>query len=153
MYKRQVLTDALSKRIIENEIIPQFRNNNYPRGLDKGADAIFKVLTGTYQNTNANSQKNPPVGVIMGVLSFIIFALFIIIILILVKKGGGSNKGGGNKSSNPSIWDTIILSNMGRGSYGSSSGGGFGGGGSFGGGFSGGFGGGGFGGGGASGGW
>jgi uncharacterized protein len=63
-------------------------------------------------------------------------------------KGGGNDK---NKSGGFSIWDAIILSNMGRG--GRSSGGGFGGGGFGGGGFGGGFGGGGFGGGGASGGW
>ncbi len=143
-----VLTDALSKRIIENEIIPEFKNNNYLRGLDSGVDAIFEVLTGTYANTNPRSEKISS-GIVMGILGLIIFILFIIIIVIVTKVSGGSNKGGGKgKSAGASIWDVIILSNMGRGSYGKSSSGGFGSGGSFGGGFSGGFGGGG-----ASGGW
>lgn len=148
-----LLSDAISKRIIERDIIPYFKRNDYSGGLNRGADAIFEVMTGEYKGLRKSSSKNDfPIGIF-----FILFIVFLIIIIAITKnrKGGGSGGSGGRKKGGMSILDAIILSNMGRGSYGgnSSSGGGIFGGGSSGGGFGGGFGGGGFGGGGASGGW
>lgn len=140
------LTDALSKRIIENVIIPEFRDGDYYGGLDKGADAIFAVLTGEFKEDRPPEEDSHfPFGAFLPILIFII----IFIVLSSRNKRGGGGKGRGRKRGT-SIWDMIILSNMGRGGYnsGSSGSGSFGGGG-----FSGGFGGGGFGGGGASGGW
>lgn len=137
-----LLTDAMSKRIIERDIIPYFKQNDYYGGLNRGSDAIFEVLTGEYQGTRQENTSEFPFGFF-----FLLFIIFIIILISISKNRHGGN--GGNYTDGTSIWDAIILSNMGRGSYG----GGFGGGGSSGGGFGGGFGGGGFGGGGASGGW
>ena len=135
------LTDALSKRIITNVIIPQFRNGDYYQGLNRGTDAVFKVLTGEFKAQNQPKEGAP------GGFVFIVVFLFVIIIIILSRIKGGKGGGHGRSRHGGSLTDIIILSNMGRGSWGSS--GGFGSGG----GFSGGFGGGGFGGGGASGGW
>jgi len=142
------LTDAMSRRIIQNVIIPRFKQDDYYAGLDEGADAIFQVLNGEFQEerTFENQQHFP----LESFLPFIIFFVILIILSRRNRRGGGRN--GGRRSKGLDLWDIIILSNMGR-SGGSS--GGFGSGGSFGGGggFGGGFGGGGFGGGGASGGW
>ncbi|MEC3966495.1 TPM domain-containing protein [Flagellimonas halotolerans] len=141
------LTDLMSRRIIETVIIPEFKKGDYYSGLDKGSDAIFKVLTGefTEDRTFGSGKKFP----IDSLFPFIIFIIIIIILWSRKNKGGGRN--GGRRGGGLDIWDMIILSNMGRssgssGGFGSGSLGG-------GGGFSGGFGGGGFGGGGASGGW
>ncbi|MFL0352023.1 TPM domain-containing protein [Xanthomarina sp. GH4-25] len=147
-----LLTDAMSKRIIERDIIPFFKQNDYPSGLNRGVDAIFEVLTGEYQGSRESSNNaGLPIGFM-----FLLFIVFIIILISISKNRRGGKGGPGNNSGGGfSILDAIILSNMGRGSYGGSSGG-FGsssGGGFSGGGFGGGFGGGGFGGGGASGGW
>jgi len=144
------LTDALSKRIISNVIIPEFKEGDYYGGLDKGSDVIFSVLNGEFkEERGAEGDGNFPFGAVLPIIIFII----IIIILSSRNRRGGGGKGGGRKKG-LDLWDIIILSNMGRGGYNSgSSGGGFGSGGFGGGGFSGGFGGGGFGGGGASGGW
>jgi len=140
------LTDALSKRIINRDIIPFFKQNDYYGGLDRGTDAIFEVLTGTYQGTRQSSGNGG-----FPVVFIIILIVFIIIIIALSKsKGGGGS--GGRRARSGGLLEAIILSNMGRGSYSRGSGS-FGGGGFSGGGFGGGFGGGGFGGGGASGGW
>lgn len=148
-----LLTDAMSRRIIERDIIPYFKQNDYYGGLNRGADAIFEVLSGEYQGTRQNNDSGDfPAGVIF----FLIIVFIIIIISISKNQRGGNgtdNFGGGNTTR--SILEAIILSNSGRGGYRSGSGGfggGFGGS-SGGGGFGGGFGGGGFGGGGASGGW
>src|SRR5690606_340657 len=43
-----LLTDAMSRRIIENDIIPYFKQDDYYGGLNNGTDAIFKVLMGEY---------------------------------------------------------------------------------------------------------
>ena len=52
-----LLTDAMSKRIIEQDIIPYFKQDDYYGGLNRGADAIFEVLTGEYQGTRKESKK------------------------------------------------------------------------------------------------
>ena len=147
-----LLTDALSRRIIENVITPAFKQGDFYGGLDRAADVIFEILSGEYQ------EERGPEGPGGQFPAFLIVLVFIILLIILSNRnrGGGSNRGRGKGFS---ILDAIILSHSGRGSFGgggfSRSGGGFGGGGfgGGGGGFGGGFGGGGFGGGGASGGW
>lgn len=146
-----LLTDAMSRRIIERDIIPYFKRNDYYGGLNRGADAIFEVMSGEYQGSRQSKKKDFPAGVII----FLIIIFIIILISISKNRRGGGGKGGRYKDNTTrNILDAIILSHSGRGGFGS---GGFGGGssgGSFGGGgFGGGFGGGSFGGGGASGGW
>ncbi|SHI96004.1 uncharacterized protein SAMN04487911_108100 [Arenibacter nanhaiticus] len=147
-----LITDALSKRIIERVIIPEFKRNNFYGGLNKGSDAIFMALNGEFKQglTKAKDKGFP----FESFLPFIIF--FVILIILSARSGGKGNNRGGGRSKGMDLLDIIILSSMGRGGYGGgSSGGGFsGGGGGFGGGFGGGgFGGGGFGGGGSSGSW
>ncbi|WP_040248447.1 TPM domain-containing protein [Psychroserpens mesophilus] len=146
------LTAGVTGELVRNVIIPEFKKGDYYQGLNKGSDAIFEVLTGAYQGTRQSNSQNPfPVG-----LFFLLFIIFIIFLIAISKnRRGGNNGRGGHRTDGTSILDAIILSNMGRGSYGgrsggfgSSSGGSFGGGG-----FGGGFGGGGFSGGGAGGSW
>ena len=151
-----LLTDAMSKRIIERDILPYFRQNDYYGGLNRGADAIFEVMTGEYQGTRQTNSSDE--GIPIGFIFLMIIVFIFIMISISKNRRGGGGSGGRNSGDGFSILDAIILSNMGRSSSGGGFGGGFGGGsggGSFGGGggFGGGFGGGGFGGGGASGGW
>jgi len=138
-----LLTDALSRRIIENDIIPHFKQGNFYLGLDAGTNSIFKVLAGEYKNDLSRQGEEIPFWVIL----LIFFIVFILIISISKGNKNSGNSGGKKRSG----WGgPIIFSSGGRSSGGF---GGFGGGSSFGGGFSGGFGGGGFGGGGATGGW
>jgi uncharacterized protein len=147
-----LLTDALSKRIIENVIIPEFRNGDYFEGLNKGADVIFSVLQGEYQGTRQEEEESFSPGNLI----FLVFIIIMIVYFISRRKGGGGGFGDRNKgrrSRGFSPMDAIILSSLGRGGFGGSGGSSFGGGGFGGGGFGGGFGGGGFGGGGASGSW
>lgn len=153
------LTAGITGEVIRNVIIPEFKRGDYYQGLNKGADAIFELLNGTYKGTRQANNAEEAFPSEAFIIMFIIFIFFIL--AISKNKGGGNNGGGGTRRSDTSILDAIILSNMGRGSYGGGRrssggvfGGGFGGGGSFGGGgFGGGFGGGGFSGGGAGGSW
>ena len=43
------LTDALSRVIIEREILPAFRNNDYPGGIEAGVTAIVQAVDGEYE--------------------------------------------------------------------------------------------------------
>lgn len=141
------ITDLMSERIINRIMIPEFKNENYYAGLDKGSDAIFAALKGEFKEDRDFSKKDS------GHIPFFIIFIFIIILIALFNKGGKGGKGGGRNGSG--LLDILILSSLGRSGGFGGGGGSLGGGGSFGGGggFGGGFGGGGFGGGGASGGW
>ncbi|MCK0130118.1 TPM domain-containing protein [Flavobacteriaceae bacterium F08102] len=142
-----LLTDALSKRVIEQVITPAFKQGDYYRGLDKGTSVIIEILNGTYTGTRQRNSTSFP--------SIFLFIFIIVFFIILANRNrGGGNHGGRSRGVAGSLLEAIILSSQGRGGLGggfgsSGSGGGFSGGGGFGGGF----GGGGFGGGGASGGW
>ncbi len=142
-----LLTDALSRRIIENIIKPEFKQGNFYGGFDKATSVIMEIMNGEYEGEPVKNGKGGgiPFGMII-----IVFIIIMIVLSRKNRKGGGKN--GGRRSGGFSLLDAIILSSAGRGGFGgggSSGGGSFGGGGGFGGGF----GGGGFGGGGASGGW
>jgi len=140
-----LLTDALSKRIIENIISPEFKQGNFYGGLDKGTSAVMQIMSGEY---NGSPQKRGEEGIPIGFI--ILFIIILFVILSNRNKGRGGRGGRRRNTVAGSLLEAIILSNAGRGGFG---GGGFGGSSSSGGGFGGGFGGGGFGGGGASGGW
>jgi len=146
------LTAGITGTIVRNIIIPEFRKGDYYAGLDKGSDAIFQVLNGTFKNKQTNKKGKPDdySGFITA------FIVFIILMILFSKKnrGGGNNRGNRRNSTASDILTAILLSGAGRGSFGSGSFGGGSSGGGFGsGGFGGGFGGGGFSGGGAGGGW
>ena len=142
------LTAGINGELTRNIIIPEFKAGSYYSGLDKGADAIFKVLQGKYKGSR-KKESNFPIGIIVVVVVFLV--------LVFSKRNSGGN---GGRSGGLDLGDMIILSSVGRsgsgfggGSFGGGSGGfggGFGGGS---GGFGGGFGGGGFSGGGAGGSW
>lgn len=141
---QHLLTDELTKRIIENEVIPEFKQKDYYAGIDNATTAIMQVLAGEYKNDRKSSNGSSG--------GFIIFLviIFIVIIAVLSKRGGGRGPGGRRGFDGSDLADIIILSSLGRG-FGGGSGGGFGGG--SGGGFGGFGGGGGFNGGGAGGSW
>lgn len=136
---------TVEKLIIDQEMIPQFRNGNYYQGLDNAINAIQQQLAGQYQTKPKSSSGDGG-----GILVFLFFLFVIIIFIIIASKGGGG--GGGNRSKRGFNWGDVIFTSGGSRSWGGGSS--WGGGGSFGGsGGFGGFGGGSFGGGGASGSW
>jgi uncharacterized protein len=141
------LPDIYTKRIIENDIKPYFKEGNYYEGINSGVDSIIKLTKGEYKTDKPKGRKGPG-----GAGSGLIILIIVIIIIILIKRRGGGGGGqviGGRGVSDAIFWGMLLGS--GRNSGGGGFGGGFGGG-SSGGGF-GGFGGGSFGGGGSSGSW
>lgn len=136
------IPDITAKSIIDNSLTPQFKQDNYYRGIDLATDDIIKAAAGEYKapaNYSSRKKKGGPFGTI----------ITIAVIVLLIAIGGGRSSGTGGGTMSGAGWIIgSLLSNSGRGGgwSGGSSGGG--GGGGFGG-----FGGGSFGGGGASGSW
>lgn len=130
------LPDAIARRIIENEIKPNFQSGDYFAGISQGIDAIISYTKGEYKADAPKKRKRSGDG---GPIGFII--IIVVVILIALFKGGGrggSQVIGGRGGASP-FWWLLLGSQLGGGG---NRGGGFGG-----------FGGGSFGGGGASGSW
>ncbi len=141
-----IMTDALSSIIIQNDILPQFRNDNMAGGIIAGVDRISTQLTLPEEQAlavaqQAGQQASKGDGENIGLIIFWAFILiFFVIIPMFSNRGGKRYRHGAGP---------VVIWGGGSGFGGGSSG--FGGGGFGGGGFGGG--GGSFGGGGASGGW
>lgn len=121
------IPDITAKRIVENELIANFREGNFFRGLDETVDAIILAARGEYKGSGKGRGGRP------GFIIPVIIIIIVWIILAIISRGG---RGGGFASRRgyrgwmgPTIWGT-----GGGGWSGGSSGGGFGGFGGFGGG-------------------
>ncbi len=140
--------DADTHVIIQNDIVPHFKQGDYYGGLDAATNDVMKLMKGEYK---APAQPNGQAASGSGG-SIWIFIVIVVVIIIIILRGRGGNGGqiyGGRGGASP-FWWFLGGAMLGRGSGGW---GGFSGGGSSGGGGFGGFGGGDFGGGGSSGSW
>ena len=126
----EFVTDATAKRIIDKEMIPAFKENDYYTGINNAVNVIMDLCSGKFTQDKYTDGGRPiPIWLIV----------IIIIALILIFKNSNQNYSGGGSHT---IWIPMGGGFGGGGFGGSSHSGGFGG-----------FGGGGFGGGGASGSW
>ena len=132
------LPDITCKHIIDEVIVPNFKGDDYHRGIDEGTDAIIQAVKGEYTAPKGYGKKRISGG-------RIVFIIIMIIIFIIVSAGKG---GGGGSFMSRRGFAAWTIANMLSSGGGSSGGGGGGSSGGFGG-----FGGGSFGGGGASGSW
>ncbi len=145
-----VLTDALSALIIQNEILPSFREGHFERGIEQGVAAIDSQLRLDPAEAQARAaaaerpRSEAPIGV-----GVVIAVIFILMILAMIGGGGGRGRRRPSGVGPILLWAAaeVLSSHLRGGGGGFGGGGGGGGGGGFGGG------GGSFGGGGASGGW
>jgi uncharacterized protein len=147
------IPDITCGEIVDNDILPAFREGNYYGGLDQATSTLMALARGEftadeYGQSIKKRSSSPAAGVVM----FIV--IIFIIIAIISRRSGGSNQNNIGTKNLP-LWVLLGMMNSGRNSH-SGSWGGFSGGGGFGGGSGGGFGGfggGSFGGGGAGGSW
>ncbi|MBK7173876.1 MAG: TPM domain-containing protein [Bacteroidales bacterium] len=134
--------DATAWDIVNNEMIPYFRQNDYYGGINAAVETLFKFTSGEFKASSYGKSKGGS-GIIVAIILFILAFFFF--------TKGRNNRNINRGSTSSMLWPFLFGASSG-GNWGNFSGGsgGFGGGG--GGGF-GGFGGGGFGGGGAGGSW
>ncbi len=130
------IPDITAGHIIDREILPNFKEGNFYRGLDEATSAIFLAATGEYTAPKGYGTKKKKISFVW------IIILLLLVWLISGFFGGKKGRGGMLSGRGYQGWAGPVFSGGGGWSGGGSSGGGFGG-----------FGGGGGGGGGASGGW
>ncbi|MDP4290601.1 MAG: TPM domain-containing protein [Bacteroidota bacterium] len=141
------LPDAVCRRIVDEIMIPEFKNGDYAAGIAAGALTVMKVATGEYKDGSFGPKHSRGKGGKSPIVPFIV----LIVMAFYVMRGF---RGRGNHHSighNIPIWPFLFMGGLGgfgggsgnnEGGFGGGDGGGFGG-----------FGGGDFGGGGASGSW
>jgi uncharacterized protein len=131
------LTDAVTRLIIQNAILPRFRANDVAGGIVRGVDDIIQVVSGDAEEYKRRAAQRPdraPQGVDAATL--LLVALVIFVIFSIMRRSGGGGPGVGRRGG---FAAPIFIPSGGSWSSGSSGGsfggGGFsGGGGSFGGG-------------------
>lgn len=145
------IPDAIAKRIIENEMIPAFKNNDYYSGVNNAVDIIIGLASGAFSAEEYSSSDDE-------IFILVFFIIMMAAMIFFINIAGKVGKTYSSRHDDSSIWKALfwasVFSNGNHHNHhnhwGGFSGGsgGFGGGGSFGG-----FGGGHFGGGGAGGSW
>lgn len=126
-----ILTDALSKIIIENGILPRFRTGDFPGGIKDGVRDIGLALTGDAAELEARAKARQDADEPAIDWFTILFYIAVFLIIIYLTRNGshvvpaGSNRNGRSTWSSGGGW-----SGGGGGGGFSGGGGGFGGGGS-----------------------
>ena len=126
------LPDAVCKEIVDLEMIPHFKKNDYYGGVVAALNIIMPVAAGEYSYQAARDDTG-------GVVALVITLLIVAVFVVLAFSGNnskGNNIGGGGIDPLTAVWLGSMAGRNHGGSFGSFSGGGFGGfgGGSFGGG-------------------
>jgi len=119
--------DAVAKRVIDEIITPNFRQNQYYRGLNEATIAIRKIISGEYTappSSHSKASNNADYFEIIKVVAFFAFIFFVL--YSTRNKRGGT----GNRRAHSLGAGGIFI---GTGGHRRSSGGGFSGGGGFGG--------------------
>ncbi len=126
------IPDVTASSIYRNEIVPEFKQQNYYRGIDNGINALTKAAVGEYKvkkESTGNGNGGGRGGSLLGVI-----VIIFVIIMIIGRAGRGGGGMGGGRSGFSGIAEGILISSLlGGGGRGGGWGGGGGGGGGFGG--------------------
>lgn len=77
--------DATAGRIVQEHLVPKFKQNDYYGGLDLATDDLIKLLQGSFEGFGKKEEKAP--------FSPVLFIVIVIIIIVLISR---NSKGGGN---------------------------------------------------------
>ena len=133
-----VLTDAQSKRVLQDVIAPYFQKGDFYAGLTAGVTALTTILDQQSLPPAAQkqAQQQESGAGLFAAIAPLLFIGFIVLITLFSRRGGGSGRAGNTLNSN--VWGNAagviigsVLSQGGRGGggFGGGSSGGFGGGG------------------------
>ncbi|MEJ0103590.1 MAG: TPM domain-containing protein [Bacteroidota bacterium] len=65
--------DITANHIIENDLIPAFKEDNYYRGIDQATDDIIKAAAGEYKAPAGYADRGRKKGISPGIIFLIIF--------------------------------------------------------------------------------
>jgi len=72
----EYVTDATAKTIIEQYIIPDFKQKYFYKGLDKGIDLIIQSLSGKFEGGGNSPKPIKMIFIILGIIVLILFQIF-----------------------------------------------------------------------------
>jgi uncharacterized protein len=87
------LTDALSQVIIASAMVPRFKANDYPGGVERGVDGIISVLTTDADEWHARARVRPEEqqSLFDVLLPFILFLVIVFVFRYIVRNAGGTS--------------------------------------------------------------
>ena len=114
-----VLPDAVSKKIIKNEIGPELKKDEYFKGIEKGVNAVIAITKGEYKAEQKQAEDHTSENIVFLIIVVIFFGFIGLIIFLVVKKSKNISwtKSSGSSSS---YYSDTSSSDSGWGSSGSS---------------------------------
>jgi uncharacterized protein len=114
------LTDALSRRILEDRLFPALRQGDYAGGIAATCDAIIDATRGAYVALPPKKKR------VSGFAAIVPLIIIVVFILIAMQSGGGFSGRGRRRvfRSGPIWWSGGGWGSGGGGGFGGSSGGG-----------------------------
>jgi len=100
--------DVTAKAIIDNDVIPNFKEGKYYSGLDQAVDDIIKAAQGRYTAPAGYHKKKKGIG--SG--AIMVFIIIFIIIASIGKRGGGRGGGMMSRHGYGDFWTGMILGNI-----------------------------------------
>jgi len=106
-----VIPDITARRIVENEILPAFRSENYFQGLDNATNVLMQLAAGEFPASEYAQQEEVPPGAV-----FVPFILIILLVFFLSRRRRNYASPGKSIPFWTMLW---LLSHGSRGSRGS----------------------------------
>ena len=97
----QYVPDALAKRIIENQMIPAFKYNDYYSGVNNAIDSIIKLASGGFKSDKSTEEDSE-----VAALIFIIIGMAAMILYISLANKVGKTIS--SKNDDSSFWRTLF---------------------------------------------
>jgi uncharacterized protein len=93
------LTDAVSKLIIENSIIPRLRANDFAGGIGRGVDDIIQAVSVDSEEWKARAKQRPDDQ--PGLVDFLALAFFLFIFFMIVRNVASQGRGYAQSGAGP----------------------------------------------------
>lgn len=105
------LTDALSSQIIQNYILPKFKQGNMSAGIELGVEMILQGLAGeiSVQTLKSNDGFDGEIDIFTIIFMICFFCILMMIIIGAIRNPGSVSFGsgsGGSSSSSSSSWSS-----------------------------------------------
>ena len=117
--------DAYAKRIINEVMIPHFRNDDYYGGVAEACKVLMRLAGGEISELREDEFDADDAGAIAGAVVTLIILIFV---FVLITQNGGDNTGSGSHRGGRTIYTGPVITSGRIYGGGSSFGGGFGGG-------------------------
>lgn len=97
--------DAIAKRIIENEMIPAFKNNDYYSGVSDAIDIIIGLATGAFTAEEYSDESAE-------IFILVFFIAMMVVMIVFITFAGKVGKTYSSQHDDSSIWKALFWASM-----------------------------------------